>query len=186
LTQGVEEAMGAALDRDIALRALATTTGASVAWGLAHLTGRPQRARTVALAALVGTQLGQTLAVGGRSPSVVGASIGSMAALVGVVQTPGVSQFFGCTPLGPIGWSIAVGSATGATLLVAPLAGRLTPVVRRVWLRLAPPAPAERLDAALLDALRHLPGAPVPESFITRIAAGASPAHVGGSGVDHP
>ncbi|MGZ6839540.1 MAG: cation-translocating P-type ATPase, partial [Frankiaceae bacterium] len=168
LTQGVEGAMGAALDRDIALRALTTTTGAVVAWGLARLTGRSRRARTVGLAALVGTQLGQTLAVGGRSPSVVGASVGSMAALVGVVQTPGVSQFFGCTPLGPIGWSIAVGSATGATLLVAPLAGRLTPIVRPVWLRLASRVPAERLVPSLLDALRHVPGALVPESSGTQ------------------
>ena len=35
--------------------------------------------------------------------------------LAGVVQTPGVSQFFGCTPLGPVGWGIAAGSALGAT-----------------------------------------------------------------------
>jgi hypothetical protein len=32
------------------------------------------------------------------------------------VQTPGLSQFFGCTPLGPVGWGIAVTSATAATL----------------------------------------------------------------------
>jgi hypothetical protein len=33
-------------------------------------------------------------------------------------QTPGVSQFFGCTPLGSVGWSIA-GLAAGAAT-VAP------------------------------------------------------------------
>jgi hypothetical protein len=27
-----------------------------------------------------------------------------------IVQTPGVSRFFGCTPIGPIGWSIADGA----------------------------------------------------------------------------
>jgi hypothetical protein len=36
--------------------------------------------------------------------------------LVAVVQTPGLSHFFGCTPLGPVGWSIATGTALGATL----------------------------------------------------------------------
>ena len=39
--------------------------------------------------------------------------------LVFVIQTPGVSQFFGCRPLGPVGWGTAVGAsltATGASL----------------------------------------------------------------------
>lgn len=31
------------------------------------------------------------------------------------MQTPGVSQFFGCTPLGPVGWTIAGTSASLAT-----------------------------------------------------------------------
>jgi hypothetical protein len=39
----------------------------------------------------------------------------SVAALVGIVQTPGVSGFFGCRPLGPVGWTIAAGTATTAT-----------------------------------------------------------------------
>ena len=39
----------------------------------------------------------------------------SLGVLVVVVQTPGVSQFFGCTPLGPVGWTIGAGSALGAT-----------------------------------------------------------------------
>ena len=46
----------------------------STAWMIARLTGTPTRARTVALAALVGTQLGQTVAIGGRSPLVLGAT----------------------------------------------------------------------------------------------------------------
>ena len=37
-------------------------------------------------------------------------------ALFAVVQTPGVSQFFGCTPLGPIAWGQAAGSAAAATV----------------------------------------------------------------------
>jgi cation-transporting ATPase I len=79
------------------------------------VTGTPTRARTVGLAALVGTQLGQTLVAGGTSPLVVGATAISVGALVTVVQTPGVSQFFGCRPMGPVGWSTAIGAAVTAT-----------------------------------------------------------------------
>jgi hypothetical protein len=60
--------------------------------------------------------------LGWRSPPVLAASLGSAAALVAVVQTPGVSRFFGCTPLGPVGWGIAAGSAVaaGAGAVVVP------------------------------------------------------------------
>ncbi|GAA4822137.1 hypothetical protein GCM10023201_05010 [Actinomycetospora corticicola] len=118
LAEGPEASLGDALNREIALRAAATAGGATLAWIQAQATpyGSPARARTVALAALVGTQLGQTVAAGGhRSPLVVGASVISAGALFAVVQTPGVSQFFGCTPLGPIAWGQAAGSAAVAT-----------------------------------------------------------------------
>jgi cation-transporting ATPase I len=117
LSEGPEASLGTSLERQIVSRALATATGAGVAWTGARLTGRATRASTVALAGLVGTQLGQTLVVGGRDPVVVAASLASVAALVAIIQTPGLSQFFGCTPLGPVGWAMAVGgSATGVTL----------------------------------------------------------------------
>ncbi|WP_433803254.1 HAD-IC family P-type ATPase [Actinomycetospora sp. CA-084318] len=118
LAEGPEASLGDALNREIGLRAAATAGGASLAWIQAQATpyGSPARARTVALAALVGTQLGQTVAAGGhRSPLVVGASVVSAGALFAVVQTPGVSQFFGCVPLGPIAWGQAAGSAAVAT-----------------------------------------------------------------------
>ncbi|NMO92363.1 cation-translocating P-type ATPase [Actinomycetospora sp. TBRC 11914] len=119
LAEGPEASLGEALNREITLRAVATAGGASLAWAQARATpyGGPARARTVALAALVGTQLGQTVVAGGyRSPLVVGASAISAGALFGVIQTPGVSQFFGCTPLGPIAWGQAAGSAAAATV----------------------------------------------------------------------
>ena len=106
-----DASLGGPLARQIAIRAGATATGASSAWVAARMTGTPTRARTVALAALVGTQLGQTLVVGGRSPLVLGATAVSAAALVTVIQTPGVSQFFGCRPLGPVGWFTATGAS---------------------------------------------------------------------------
>ncbi|NKE62390.1 cation-transporting P-type ATPase, partial [Lentzea sp. PSKA42] len=119
LHEGPESSLGGQLDRDILLRALTTTFGAGTAWAVARLTGRSRRASTVALAALVGTQLGQTLVTGGLDRRVLGASLGSAAALAAVIQTPGVSGFFGCTPLGPVGWSIAAGATTTATALNA-------------------------------------------------------------------
>ena len=74
LHAGPDASLGEALTRQIAIRAGATATGASAAWIVARITGTPTRARTVALAALVGTQLGQTVVVGGRSPLVLGAT----------------------------------------------------------------------------------------------------------------
>ena len=109
--------LGSPLVRDIALRGGATAAGALAAWQIARFTGRRHRAETVALAALVGTQLGQTLVVGARNPLVAATGVGSTLVLAGIIQTPGVSQFFGCTPLGPFAWTTALGSATAATVL---------------------------------------------------------------------
>jgi magnesium-transporting ATPase (P-type) len=128
LREGPEASLGTALTDEITVRAIATAFGAGLGWLAARATGRAVRARTVALAALVGSQLGQTLLVGGRGPAVLAASVGSMAALAAVIQTPGVSQFFGCTPLGPVAWTIALASSAAATagsLLLPPVAGRI-------------------------------------------------------------
>ena len=120
--EGPDTSLGGALARDIALRAGATASAAGWAWTIARFTGTPTRARTVALGALVGAQLGQTLAVGGGSPLVLASGVLSVGALVAIVQTPGVSQFFGCRPLGPVGWTIA-GTAALAGTVGAVLAG---------------------------------------------------------------
>ncbi|ROS42272.1 cation-translocating P-type ATPase [Amycolatopsis thermoflava] len=119
LREGPESSLGKRLQKDIGVRAGVTTLGATTAWMLARATGRGRRASTVALAGLVGTQLGQTLLTGGWNRSVLATSLGSVALLAAVIQTPGVSQFFGCTPLGPIGWGMALGSAGAATALGA-------------------------------------------------------------------
>ncbi|MFL4901650.1 HAD-IC family P-type ATPase [Streptomyces sp. MMS24-I2-30] len=114
--EGPEVSLGTALTEEMICRAVATTLGATAGWLAARSTGRATRARTVALVALVGTQLGQTLLVGGRSRPIAISTLGSLAALAAVVQTPGVSRFFGCTPLGPVAWTIALSSAAGATV----------------------------------------------------------------------
>ena len=67
------------------------------------------------LLALVGTQLGQTLTSGGLSRPVLLTSAVSAAVLAAVVQTPVVSHFFGCRPLGPLGWATAIGASALAT-----------------------------------------------------------------------
>ena len=50
-----------ALWRAVAIRGATTAAAATAAWAMAGVTGRPQRASTVALVALVSAQLGQTL-----------------------------------------------------------------------------------------------------------------------------
>ncbi|KXK61839.1 haloacid dehalogenase [Micromonospora rosaria] len=147
LREGPDTSLGRTLDREITLRATSTALGATVGWTLARWTGTQRRAGTVALAALVGTQLGQTVLAGGTSPGVLLSTAASVGVLVAVVQTPGLSQFFGCTPLGPVGWGIAAGSAAGATLAN----GALTRLVERL------PQPSGDLgDAALSTIAEHL------------------------------
>jgi cation-transporting ATPase I len=132
LAEGPETSLGSALNHDIAVRA-ATTAGAAYAARLvARLTGGPGRADTVGLVALVSAQLLQTMVVGDRSPVVLGAGAVSLGALGFVIQTPGVSQFFGSRPLGPGGWAIGLGSAAVATLISAAM-----PPVSKITSRVA-------------------------------------------------
>jgi magnesium-transporting ATPase (P-type) len=111
-----EMALGAPLDREIMARALTTALGAGGAWTSARITGGSVRARTVGLVGLVGTQLGQTLLKGQQSRAVLWTGLGSFAALGLIINTPGLSQLFGCTPLGPIGWTTGIASSVTATV----------------------------------------------------------------------
>ncbi|HEY2075916.1 MAG TPA: HAD-IC family P-type ATPase [Streptosporangiaceae bacterium] len=117
--------LGEPLARAITVRGGATALGATLAWTGGRLTGRKRRAATMGLAAVIATQLGQTLLSNARSPVVIVTSVGSVAALALAVNAPAVSQFFGCTPLGPVGWLIVVTSsaaAAGASSVVPRLA----------------------------------------------------------------
>jgi cation-transporting ATPase I len=107
--------LGEALDRNIAWRATITAGATTTAWLLARLTGMRERASTVALLAMVGSQLGQTLAIGGRDPTVLAAGLGSTGLLLAIVETPGLSHFFGSRPLGPLGLAQAVVVSAAAT-----------------------------------------------------------------------
>jgi cation-transporting ATPase I len=115
LAEGPDASLGRSLERAIALRAATTALGAGSAWTLASLTGGPRRASTTALVALVGSQLGQTIIAGDLDPKVIIAAGGSFLLLAGIVQIPGISQFFGSTPLDPLAWTIASGTALAAT-----------------------------------------------------------------------
>ncbi len=123
---GVDRSSGrgpdqAALWRTVAIRGTTTAAAATTAWVTAGFSLRPRRASTVALIALVSTQLGQTL-IDSHSPLVVSTAAGSLLTMGALISTPGVSQLLGCTPLGPVGWTQALGTAGVATAaaVVAP------------------------------------------------------------------
>ncbi|HYB34442.1 MAG TPA: cation-translocating P-type ATPase [Mycobacterium sp.] len=107
-----------ALWRAVGVRGATTAAAATAAWAMASVTGRPQRASTVALVALVTAQLGQTL-LDSRAPLVVVTAAGSLAVMGTLISIPGVSQLLGCTPLGPLAWAQGLGSAGVATVGMA-------------------------------------------------------------------
>ncbi|MDG6106299.1 HAD-IC family P-type ATPase [Dactylosporangium aurantiacum] len=119
IREGPEASLGETLIVDVARRAVATSAATTAAWLAARATGTATRASTVALASLVGAQLGQTALASGGDPVVLGAAGASAAALAGVVQTPGLSQFFGCRPMGPVGWGIVLAATTAGTAMGA-------------------------------------------------------------------
>jgi cation-transporting P-type ATPase I len=55
-----------------------------------------------------------------------------------VVEVPGLSQFFGCTPIGPLAWAIVAGSATVGTIAAA-----LAPFLIRSVLTFDKPEPRQ-------------------------------------------
>ncbi len=132
LTAGPDEALGEALDRDILWRAVVTGGAAGAAWLAARSLGPPQRASTVGLYALVGAQLTQTIAAAPHSRDVWMAAGGALVALLAIVQTPGLSHFFGSRPLGPLGLAQAAAASAGAVAV-----GRYGPAVAREARRLA-------------------------------------------------
>jgi cation-transporting ATPase I len=145
-----DAALGAPLERQIATRALVTTIGAGTAWAVGRVTGSRAKARTIGLAALVGTQLGQTITSGEFSRPVVLTTVASAGALSLLISTPGISHFFGCRPMGPIAWSTAIGASVGATMLGNALARR----VEKLEARPVPTASAFRAATEAIALLR--------------------------------
>ncbi|EUA15174.1 cation transporting ATPase, family protein [Mycobacterium kansasii 732] len=115
---GPTPSLDAPLMRQIVTRGAVTAAGATAAWAIGRWTpGTERRTSTMGLTALVTTQLAQTLLTRRHSPLVVATALGSAAVLVGIIQTPVVSHFFGCTPLGPVAWTGVFGATAGATVV---------------------------------------------------------------------
>ncbi|AZM63947.1 MULTISPECIES: cation-translocating P-type ATPase [unclassified Streptomyces] len=125
------DVLGTPLLRSIRRRGVTTCLGAVAAYLTGRLTpGTERRSTTMALCGVVGAQLVQTLSGRRHSPLVWVTALGSAAVLAALVQTPGVSHFFGCTPLGPVAW---LGVALAITLsALAPRLERLE-AVRRLY-----------------------------------------------------
>ncbi|GGY41510.1 cation-translocating P-type ATPase [Streptomyces djakartensis] len=121
------DVLGAPLLRSIRRRGITTCFGAVAAYLIGRLTpGTERRSTTMALCGVVGAQLVQTLSGRRRSLLVWATALGSAAVLAALVQTPGVSHFFGCTPLGPVAWAgVALAIALSA---LAPRLERLQAV----------------------------------------------------------
>ncbi|MFI9822571.1 HAD-IC family P-type ATPase [Streptomyces sp. NPDC052013] len=125
------DVLGAPLLRAIRRRGVTTCLGAVTAYLIGRLTpGTDRRSTTMALCGVVGAQLVQTLSGRRHSPLVWTTALGSAAVLAALVQTPGVSHFFGCTPLGPVAWAgVALAIALSA---LAPRLERME-AVRRAY-----------------------------------------------------
>ena len=113
---GPTPSLDAPLMRQIVNRGVVTAAGATAAWAIGRYTpGTERRTATMGLTALVTTQLAQTLLTRLHSPLVVATALGSAGVLIGIIQTPVLSNFFGCTPLGPVAWMGVLGATGGAT-----------------------------------------------------------------------
>jgi cation-transporting ATPase I len=115
LAAGPRRGFAREVRRMVLVRGAATAAGATAAWTAGRLTGPRGRAGTMGLAALITTQLGQTAWAGRRSPLVLVTAAASLAVLAAVVQTPGLSRFFGCTPLDPVSWLVVLVCAAAGT-----------------------------------------------------------------------
>ncbi len=126
-------ALGEPLARQIRHRGVITGLGAGTAWLIGTFTpGSARRTSTMAMCGLVGAQLTQTVIGRRHSPLVLFTVLGSAVAMAAVVQTPVVSHFFGCTPLGPVAWS-----GVAAAMAVATAGPRALPEIDRLGTQLS-------------------------------------------------
>lgn len=128
IQEGPEASLGSPLEQNILRTAAVTALSSGVARAMAGVGGDQRAADTVGLLTLVGTQLGQALAGRGSDGISLITGLASCGVLVAVVQTPGLSQAFGCRPLGPIGLGqagAATAMGTAAGVLPSWLWGRL-------------------------------------------------------------
>ncbi len=171
---GLRGADQPALWRAVVIRGTTTAAAATIAWAMAGVTGPPlpQRASTVALVALVGAELGQTL-LESHAPMVVLTAVGSLAVMGTLISIPVASQLLGCTPLDPVGWAQGLGAAAAATVVIGVVNAALD---RRGTSETEPPEPAAATDDEPPGRSR---GFPPPQhattTHITPSAAGSAP-----------
>jgi len=115
MMEGPEASLGEALTREIQWRAGLTGGVTAVVWTIDRWLEGPERASTVAMLTLIGSQLSQTLLAGKGSRDVLVSSFGALAVLVLMVEMPGLSRMFGCTRPGVLGWAL-VSVSLGASL----------------------------------------------------------------------
>lgn len=132
--------------RAVAVRGVFTTLGATLAWTFGRLSGRAARASTIGLVGLVVTQMMETL-MDSHGPLVVATNVGTFVVMAGIISIPGVSQVFGCTPIGPVGWA----QAFAAAFIAAGVATTMPGVIDR----LAGGLPGSVLDGEDPDADEH-------------------------------
>ncbi|MDY6997844.1 MAG: cation-translocating P-type ATPase [Actinomycetota bacterium] len=134
---GVVRHSEAAIWRAVAARGVFTGVGATLAWATALPMVMPRRAATVGMIGLVLSQMMQTLS-DSHGPLVIATNAGTLVVMAGIISTPGVSQLFGCTPVGPLGW----GQAATAALVAGGVASLMPGVIDRV---------AGRLGSSVVD-----------------------------------
>lgn len=140
LREGPDASLGDALTRDIEWRAALTGGVTTLTWLATRYAGNAAQAGTVAMMSLVAGQLGQTLVAGRGSREVLWSSMGALAAMGVIVQTPGLSRLFGCQPLDARGWATVVASfaaSTGGALALPWVERQVAGVSERLgdWLR---------------------------------------------------
>jgi cation-transporting ATPase I len=123
IREGPDTSLGQALDQEILRTATITALTSGCARAIAGLTASPRSADTVGLLTLVGSQLSQGMASRRVDGLTLLASSASIGGLVATVQTPILSQAFGCRPLGPLGLlqaatatATAIGTGIGMVL----------------------------------------------------------------------
>lgn len=146
LAEGPDRSLGADLNRALVWRGAGAAAGATATYLAARPTGSLARARTAGLVALVGSQLGQTVARSGGDRRVTATGFGTFALMAGIIQTPGLSGSTGCRPLGPFGWAAGLGGAALGTAV-----GLLGPSAEERW-----SATPGGVSGALVDRLTRM------------------------------
>jgi cation-transporting P-type ATPase I len=153
LAEGPERSLGRELNRALVWRGAGAAVGATTTYALARPTGSSARAQTAGLVALVGAQLGQTIARSGGDLKVIATGVGSFLVLGAAIQTPVVSGLVGSRPMGPVGWMTGF---TGAA--IGTVVGVLGPLVEDRFAGTVEEGPSSSIVERLAEMAPTIPG----------------------------